>query len=283
MGNLALDLLKADKPPTPQMESVMDEVCKLAASKNVSLLPGAEEEITNTGIYTWTRALQRKYNSPTRATMYTTYQAYLKSTPIHLAKDLAAAQRDGYLIGVKLVRGAYLNSEPRNAIWDTIEGTHNCYDKLAEGLLTKQYNDMLKPLHGNGSEAFPPVNLVLATHNAESVRRARSIRNSQSPSERVPVFFAQLKGMADEISCELVKAAGTAQKANRAARENMVDTQVDAPKAYKNVCWGTTGQCLNYLLRRAAENKDAAGRTEDTRRAMQAELSRRLKTSFGLA
>jgi hypothetical protein len=42
-------------------------------------------------------------------------------------------------------------------------------------------------------------------------------------------------------------------------------------------------ECLNYLLRRAAENKDAAGRTGETRDAMRAEVWRRMKGLFGLA
>jgi len=47
--------------------------------------------------------------------------------------------------------------------------------------------------------------------------------------------------------------------------------------------WGTTTECLNFLLRRASENKEAALRTEDTRKAMGKELWRRLRGVFGLA
>ena len=51
---------------------------------------------------------------------------------------------------------------------------------------------------------------------------------------------------------------------------------------FKYTSWGTMFECLNYLLRRAAENKDAAGRTSETRRAMGAEIGRRLKAGVGL-
>jgi hypothetical protein len=42
-------------------------------------------------------------------------------------------------------------------------------------------------------------------------------------------------------------------------------------------------ECLNYLLRRAAENKDAANRTSDTRKAMGREIWRRMRGIFSLA
>lgn len=54
-------------------------------------------------------------------------------------------------------------------------------------------------------------------------------------------------------------------------------------KVVKCMTWGTTTECLNFLLRRASENKEAALRTEDTRKAMGKELWRRLRGVFGLA
>ncbi|KAF1990552.1 FAD-linked oxidoreductase [Aulographum hederae CBS 113979] len=276
LGTHALALLKANKPPSPEMEAAMKEVCELAASKNVGLLPGAEEEVTNIGIETWSLELQKRYNSTTKpgqAIMYTTYQCYLKSIPARLSKHLGAARREGYTLGVKLVRGAYLESEPRSSIWPTREETNRVYDGVAEAVLTKRYNSVLQPVHGNGGSGFPDVSVVLATHNDVSVQRAQEIRNKQAAAERVGLYYAQLKGMADEISCKLVQAANSPQAGEKG---------VDVPKTFKCVCWGTTGQCLNYLLRRAAENKDAAGRTHETKQAMAAEMWRRMRRVFAL-
>ncbi|KAK7725425.1 proline dehydrogenase [Botryosphaeria dothidea] len=114
LGRLSLQLLKQNQSPTPLMDSVIREVCDAAAAKNVALLPGAEEEITNAGIDTWTLDLERQYNriESGQTIMYNTYQVYLKSTPEKLAHHLADAQKHGYTLGVKLVRGAYLASEP---------------------------------------------------------------------------------------------------------------------------------------------------------------------------
>jgi len=79
--------------------------------------------------------------------------------------------------------------------------------------------------------------------------------------------------MADEVSCDLVQAG----------RVESGETKVDIPKAYKYLVWGTTGECMKYLLRRAQENKDAVQRTRDGRNAMAAELVRRVKATFGFA
>lgn len=274
LGLYALRLLKEQRDPTPSMERAILEACDAAAAKKVALLPGAEEEVTNAGIDQWTLKLQQRYNKaePGRVIMYSTYQAYLKSTPAKLARHLALAQKDGYILGVKLVRGAYLASEPRHLIWSTKEETDKYYDALAESLLKRKYSEVVQPVHG--SEAFPHIEVVLATHNHESVRKAQAIRNEQASrgEERVRLAYAQLQGMADEISCELVQ-AGEAQDAGN----------TDAPRVFKCMTWGTTTECLNYLLRRAAENRDAASRTEDTRKAMGKELWRRAKTVAGLA
>jgi hypothetical protein len=75
--------------------------------------------------------------------------------------------------------------------------------------------------------------------------------------------------MADEISQALVQ-------------DETMKKDVQA-KVVKCMTWGTTTECLNFLLRRASENKEAALRTEDTRKAMGKELWRRLRGVFGLA
>ncbi|KAF2755479.1 proline oxidase [Pseudovirgaria hyperparasitica] len=276
LGPYALQLLKQNKPPTPLMHDAITQLCDRASAKGVMLLNDAEEHATNIGIDSWNRALQRKYNTKERgrAIVYTTYQAYDRSTPVNLARDLAEAQKHNYILGVKLVRGAYLNSEPRHLLWATIEETHKCYDELTESLLKRQYGDMLRPADPENT-TFPEVELVIATHNAESVRKARAIRDAQAANgePRIKLAYAQLLGMADEVSCNLLdKTRGVSRPAD-----------VDTPFAYKCVSWGTTRECLNYLLRRAAENKDAASRTVGTRRAMGAEILRRVRSVFGAA
>lgn len=284
IGPEALKLLNAGKPPTPEMRKAIVEVCDLAAARNVGLLPGAELEVTNVGIDTWTIDLQRQYNTkPGRAIMYTTYQSYLKSAPARLARDLAIAQKDGFTMGVKLVRGAYLVSEPKGATLDSKQATDDAFDALMSAVITRQYNDVLKPADSVSAE-FPPVSLMIASHNAVSVEKARKIRDTQAAAGTplIELAYCQLQGMADEISCELVAASQQRKvEAEKQATSNGSRT-IDVPRSFKCATWGTIGQCLNFLYRRAYENQDAAGRTAETRDAMGQELWRRSKALVGI-
>jgi hypothetical protein len=255
------------------MWSAITAACDAAAAKGVSLLPGAEEELTNPGLEKWTLELQKKYNTPDRgrAVVYITYQCYLRSINQRLSQHLETASKEGYIAGVKLVRGAYLTSEPRELTFDSKEGTDGMYDACAEAVVKQQWTEAITPPTPN--TPFPKVNIVLATHNLPSILAAKSIRANQlatSLASQLPrLTYAQLQGMADEISQSLVQ------------DETMkADTQA---KVVKCMTWGTTTECLNFLLRRAAENKEAAARTVDTRKAMGKELWRRMRGVFGLA
>jgi hypothetical protein len=255
------------------MWSAITAACDAAAAKGVSLLPGAEEELTNPGLEKWTLELQKKYNTFERgkAVVYITYQCYLRSINQRLSQHLEKASKEGYIAGVKLVRGAYLTSEPKELTFDSKEGTDKMYDNLAESVVKQQWTDAVTPSTPN--TPFPKVNIVLATHNLPSILSAKAIRASQLATQSAPslprLTYAQLQGMADEISQSLVQ--DSTMKA---------DTQA---KVVKCMTWGTTTECLNFLLRRAAENKEAAARTVDTRKAMGAELWRRCKGVFGMA
>ncbi|KAF2095358.1 FAD-linked oxidoreductase [Rhizodiscina lignyota] len=293
LGQHAFALLKANKPPTTAMLSAIHEVCELAAAKGVGLLPGAEEEVTNPGIDAWTLMLQERYNTSNGNTttpkpiMYTTFQAYLRSTPANLSRHLASARANNHILGIKLVRGAYMSSEPASAIWPSKEETDRAYDELASALLKRQYGGILQPLHGSSSE-FPEIDVVLATHNVASVRKATAVRQEQLErgEPRTNVVFAQLMGMADEVGCELLALGRSARAENEAAAQKAGEKEkevMDVPRALKCCTWGTLSECLNFLVRRAAENRDAAGRTEESRRAMGREIWRRCRRTVGLS
>jgi hypothetical protein len=253
------------------MWSAITAACDAAAAKGVSLLPGAEEELTNPGMEKWTLELQKSYNTGDRAVVYITYQCYLRSISSRLAQHLERASQQGYVAGVKLVRGAYLTSEPKELTFDNKEGTDQMYDACAEAVVKQTWTDAVSPRTPN--PPFPKVNIVLATHNLPSIEAAKAIRTTQlatSPPMSLPrLTYAQLQGMADEISQDLVQ-------------DDMMKKDQMA-KVVKCMTWGTTTECLNFLLRRAAENKEAAARTVDTRKAMGKELLRRVRGMFGLA
>jgi proline dehydrogenase len=266
-GRQALHALSQRLQPSEALASAIDSICQLAASRGVRLLFDAEQQALQPGIDDWSLAYMRKYNTGQNAVVYGTYQAYLKSTPSTIGRHLAAASQGGFTLGVKLVRGAYLGSDPRHLIHNTKADTDAAYDGISEALLRGQWSAGLEPPRGEkgGTAAFPNVSVVVATHNRESVVKARKVLSEIDTD--VDVAFAQLQGMADEVSCELV----TTRAANR------------APRAYKYLVWGSTGECMKYLLRRAHENRDAVQRTRAGRDAMRVELFRRVKSLFGLS
>ncbi|KAI0839250.1 proline dehydrogenase [Hypoxylon sp. FL0890] len=274
-GRQALYALKNRLPPPKHLRKAIDEICELAAERDVPLLFDAEQMAIQAGIDDWTLEYQRKYNTktPGHAIIYGTYQAYLKSTPTTLASHLAIASKEGFTLGVKLVRGAYLGADPRHIIHDTKADTDNAYNGIAASLICRKWGPILNA--PEPSLPFPRVSIVLGSHNLESVRRARAIRDSGEADRGTELAIAQLQGMADEVSCELVYAAKQCA--------GYVREKGDVPKAYKYIVWGTTGECMKYLLRRAYENRDAVARTKSGRDAMWAEVKRRFRTSLGLA
>lgn len=281
MGTQAVHFLKDRKQPSEYMDAAISRACDAAIAKSVRLLVDAEEQAVQHGIEDWIMKYQKYCNLRTsgRATMYGTYQAYLKSTPTTIAKHLAMAEQDGYTLGVKLVRGAYMKIEHRNLIWDTKEDTDACYDGIVEGLLTQRYNSMLRPApESRSKEQLPPVNVIIATHNRESVQKAHLIRLQQAAKNepRIELAYAQLQGMADEISCDLI---GGLSSQN--AGESTTIQPAEKPNVYKLLTWGSVQECMGFLFRRALENTEAVTRTKDSRSAMYAELWRRMKLTTG--
>lgn len=291
-GAKACAHMSQDLDPSPVLEAAIIEICDRAKARNVRLLFDAEQVAVQKAIDDWTLRFQSRYNKGSEvsskdafrldqgnALVYGTYQAYLRHTPTRLAEHLAAASKDGFTLGVKLVRGAYIGSDPRHYFWATKEETDHAYDSIVQSLLTRSYGPFMKSVVE--ASAFPEVDLFLASHNKVSVDKACAIRQQQSKNDQPRIFlrYGQLKGMADHISCALIQRAQQGQAHLDALADQPISQQqrdVDIPRAFKYVVWGTVGDCSKYLVRRAQENKDAVSRTVDARKALGKELLRRL-------
>ena len=274
-GRDAMRQLAAEASPSESIEKATIEICDLAQARGVRLLFDAEQDAVQRGIDAWTLHFAQRYNRMTlgKAVVYGTYQAYLRSTPTTLARHLALAKREGFTLGVKLVRGAYMGCDPRTLFWGTKEETDKAYNGITEALLKKRWNGVLHPSIEEPSEKIDSeVAFVLASHNHDSVQKAMAIRKEQTENgeAKIDMVYGQLMGMADEVSCELVMAA----KARGAVP--FEKTEWAGPKAYKYIVWGSVGECLKYLIRRAEENRDAVVRAKGTRLALRTELGRRI-------
>lgn len=269
----AVQLLAAERPRSPILDRATSEICEFARTRNVRLLFDAEQQQVQKGIDSWTLDFMKKYNQdvPGKAVVYGTYQSYLRSTPATVAEHLAIAKAEGFTLGVKLVRGAYLASDPRHLFWSNKEETDRTYDGIAEALIKQQYNDILKSIAPK--QDFPDVALMLASHNQATVKKAMSLRRQQTEKgeRKIDMVYGQLMGMADEVSCELVMARKQLQ-----ASEVEGKAKTEGPRTFKYLVWGSVGECTKYLLRRAEENRDAVLRAKESRNALWKELSRRV-------
>ncbi|PWY96500.1 FAD-linked oxidoreductase [Aspergillus sclerotioniger CBS 115572] len=245
-----------------QMFEALDEICQRVVEKNARLLMDAEQHSFLGGIHNLTLDMMRKYNRNGKAVVYNTYQAYLKGTPNTIASHMQIAEQEGFTFGLKLVRGAYMSSDPRHLIHDTKQDTDNAYDSIVRGILQQRYQGF-----GENGRRFPTTDLFLATHNIESAVAAHELHQTRVhaglPTGRVE--FGQLMGMADGVSFGLLQ---------------LKDQNDVAPGVYKCLTWGSMGECLGYLVRRAAENRDAVSRTKTEHLALKAEMRRRIRALF---
>jgi proline dehydrogenase len=194
-----------------------------------------------------------------------TYQMYLKDALSRLQQDTERAQRAGRSFSVKIVRGAYMETERRLAleqgtscpVHDTQQDTHASYNAAIHHLLP------LAARPGVGA-CTRPLSFVVASHNAHSALLATHLmREHGLPPGHASVGFAQLLGMKDGLSGYL--AAG-------------------GYSIYKYIPYGPLAVTIPYLQRRAVENSAVlgAGVNEDLG-AVWRELALRLRGGAGAA
>lgn len=194
----------------------------------VSIVVDAERNDLQQGVYQLQRDLFAKFNK-TEINVIGTVQMYLKESTGVLKYDDKLAREGGYKLGWKLVRGAYIHSEPdRGVIHDTKADTDVCYDNGISSTIANMAS--LEPSVGH---------LVVASHNGDTQLKATKILQSlPQQSVKSNVVLGQLMGMADNVTFELIQSYGV---------KNII----------KYVPWGPPLETKQYLLRRLEENGDA--------------------------
>jgi len=227
----------------------LDEIAQLASSLGVRLMVDAEHTYLQPAIDHAVLRLQRAHNKVYPA-IYGTRQAYLVDCAAQLSLDIERARREGWHLGVKLVRGAYMVHERQRAaalgyddpIHPSAEATHASFDEAIKQLL----------VHCPCPER---TSLMVATHNQPSVELVTCLLSSGASSiPRECVHFGQLLGMADHLTFTLA---------------------ANGYQAYKYVPYGPVHEVLPYLIRRAYENADALSGARAQRNMMLSEVRRR--------
>ncbi|KAJ5633152.1 hypothetical protein N7490_009491 [Penicillium lividum] len=222
-GPIAVDALQACQSMPPVLENALEAICLEAKMKGCSMWLDAEQQTLQPGLDQWAIRLMRKYNRGKRILIYNTIQAYLKGSQANAERHIKLATQEGWGLGIKLVRGAYIEHEDRSLIHDTKENTDESYNRIFQMFINQELRTGLKD-----NLQFPLTVLVLATHNADSVRKAISAHHQRLSAGLPTVVLecAQLQGMADELGCELLHA------------ESMSMGQEVIPRTYKFLTWG---------------------------------------------
>ncbi|KAJ3256465.1 hypothetical protein HK103_005463 [Boothiomyces macroporosus] len=234
-------------------------LAQYALDKKVLLMMDAEQTYFQRAIDDVVIGLSRKCNPKGNKgpLIFQTYQMYLKSSLQRLKTDIARAEQKGYPLGMKLVRGAYMDQERKLAkengyespIHDTIEDTHNAYNQGIQHIIEKQAK------LPKGTDSVRSLSLVVASHNQESIERATQLMETHSiPRQGGWIYFGQLKGMRDAITNNL---------------------GMKGYRALKYVPYGPVDICIAYLHRRALENGSVVGQMGDDKSTIAKELKLR--------
>ncbi|KAF2755696.1 FAD-linked oxidoreductase [Pseudovirgaria hyperparasitica] len=261
-------LATGEDPPNTLLDAI-DEIATQARAQGTRIWLDAEQQAIQPTIDRWVLDLMRTYNR-TIPLISNTYQAYLKHCSSILTTHVRLAQTEGWVLGVKLVRGAYLSSEDRSRIHDTKAETDQCYDMLAAQLIERSLSSFSKTARS------PDVHVFLAGHNTASIEKSVELytRAVASGARYSPVRWGQLQGMADEVSCELLRRCEEAERED-AQMETRSQKRAKV-EVYKCLQWGAVGESVQFLLRRAVENHGAAQRMASSVAIMRRELVRRV-------
>lgn len=255
-------MMRNERLPS-KFDEAMDEVCRKAQSKNCRIIIDAEQTIVQDAVDKLTIDLMRRYNRTDRvALVYNSLQAYLKAARSKLKDQLALANNEGWQLGVKLVRGAYISNDVRERIHDTKADTDDCYNSIVRDLVGGTNL-------GLNADRFPRVSLFLAGHNPESIASAMDLIRKRQQEGRLKVLpdFGQLQGMGDNVGCRVLQES---EELEQSSKDAVV------PQVYKYLTWGSVQECMQYLIRRVVENQGGIDRMRDGLSAYVRELRRRL-------
>ena len=220
--------------------------CKTARSLNVKIFIDAEESWIQSAIDDIAESMMAKFNTK-KAYVFTTIQMYRIDRLAYLKKIIDKAEEKNFLIGVKLVRGAYMEKENIRAknlgisspICKNKKATDLNFDKALEHIIDKVHI----------------CNLFIGSHNEESIIKATKLMNKYKYKNNHPfIWFSQLYGMADHISFNLA---------------------LEGYQVVKYVPFGPVKEVIPYLIRRAEENTSVSGQTPRELNLIKKEIRRR--------
>lgn len=208
----------------------INHICKTAYDLEVPVMFDAEESWIQKAADAIALDMMRLYNRD-EAIVFNTYQLYRSDKLSGLQSDVFLAEREGFILGAKLVRGAYLDKERERA--EMLKVTSPVYSSKEE--TDRAFNEALVFCIEN----LKDLAFIAGTHNEASCMILTELMKKHNlPEDQATVYFAQLLGMSDNLSFNLA---------------------YNGYNAVKYVPYGPVKAVLPYLFRRAEENKAITG------------------------
>jgi proline dehydrogenase len=220
--------LKLNVDEQIEWQKVQDRVlaiCERAYSEGVPVMIDAEESWIQKTIDTLALNMMRFFNKE-KAIIYNTYQLYRHDKLASLITDYSIAEDEQFLLGAKIVRGAYMEKERKRAE----ERAYPSPIQPDKAATDRDYNDALVFC----ADHVDRIAFVAGTHNEDSCRLLADLLDKKNINHKNPhVYFSQLLGMSDNLSF------------------NLADVKYNVAKY---VPYGPIKAVLPYLFRRAQEN-----------------------------
>ena len=226
----------------------VDDLCDVGNKNNVKVLIDAEESWIQDAIDTLGIEMMRKYNKK-RANVFLTHQCYRTGTLDKVKNNLELAKKEKFYLGVKLVRGAYMEKERKRAI------VHNYSSPIhySKDNTDEEFNKSLMFCVKNINK----VSLWVGSHNENScLKLMEMMKDNNISKDDQRIWFSQLYGMSDNISYTL-----------SSLKYNVV----------KLIPFGPIEKTIPYLIRRANENSSVKGQSNRQFTLIKDEINRRNK------
>jgi proline dehydrogenase len=224
----------------------LEEICEASYQADKPIYIDAEESWIQTAIDKLAEEMMAKYNFK-KAVVFTTLQLYRWDRNDYFLKLIQYARSVGYKLGIKIVRGAYIEKERERAQRIGYKSPIN--ETKAE--TDREYNKSVKIFIDN----IDVVEICVGTLNEESCKRLLQLMAEKDlPNNHFHIYFSQLFGMSDNISFNLAKAGYNVSK---------------------YLPFGPVESTLPYLARRAEENTAIAGQMSKELKIIVQERQRR--------
>ena len=224
----------------------IDTLCNAAFNVSVPIMIDAEHFHYQNIIDTVCENMMRKYNQK-QAIVFNTLQMYRTDRLHYLEKIFEDSKRENFYLGIKFVRGAYMEKERERAkILGYQSPIHE--DKTNTDIA---YNSALR----FSIKHIDRIEIFNGTHNEESsLLLTKLIEIADLPKDDKRIWFSQLYGMSDNISFNLAS---------------------EGYNVAKYVPYGPVKHVLPYLIRRAEENTSVKGQTSREMAMIVKEIKRR--------